>query len=215
MRGDAEHSVCSRSLGMTSAADAAVHVDGRRCEGSGAADLSLDAIISSLADNTDAEAEKIRTSAREIREARGRDRKAILRRVAAPFDHIHLRSKLDGKWKDRKLHEVEADILKALSNAAKECIAGLRREPRPAEEEQSATAASSATSAAEHSSNAARASGLRRPIEMISESSAPKKSRVTQPKRARKRIERRAAQEEAEPVDEEQEEEGRKDSKKS
>ena len=43
-------------------------------------------------------------------------------------DHIHVRQKLDGKWTDRKLPEIEADVKKALSNAAKDCLAGIRRE---------------------------------------------------------------------------------------
>ena len=154
---------CSRAyLSMTS-------------EGSGATELSLDAIISSLAENADPEAEKITTRARELRDARGRDRIPVVSRVAALFDHIHVREKLDGKWKDRKLADVEADVQKALSNAAKECLAGLRRQARPAEEEQSATAASSAASAAEHAGNAASSGGLRRPSELTSESSAAKK----------------------------------------
>ena len=106
---------------------------GGQSEGSGAAehfvpaDLSLDAIMSSLAGNADPEAVKIRTAARELRDARGRDRKPLLRRLAAPYHHIHVRQKLDGKWTDRKLPEIEADVKKALSNAAKDCLA-FRRE---------------------------------------------------------------------------------------
>ena len=188
---------------------------GLQCEGSGATELSLDAIISLLAENANPEAEKITTRARELRDARGRDRKPVVSRVAALFDHIHLREKLDGKWKTRKVADVEADVQKALSNAAKECLAGLRRQARPAEEEQSATAASSAASAAEHAGNAASSGGLRRPSELTSESSAAKKPRVTLPKRTRKRTERPAAPEEAEPDDEEEEEDGRQHGKKS
>ena len=115
--------------GQSEGPSAAEHLD--------PADLSLDAIISSLAGNTDPEADKVRTAARELRDARGKDRKSLLRRLAALSDHIHVRQKLDGKLQDRKLAEVEADVKMALSNAAKDCLAGIRREARPAEGKQS------------------------------------------------------------------------------
>ena len=107
------------------------------------ADLALVDIISSLSENDDPEAIEIRTAAQEVRDVRGRDRKDLLRRLASRSDQIHIREKLEGKWKDRKLTDIEADVKKMLSAAAKDFLAGIRRGARVAEEVPSATAASS------------------------------------------------------------------------
>ena len=86
---------------------------------------------------------EIRTATQEVRDVRGRDRKHLLRRLASRADQIHIRDKLEGKWKDCKLTDIEADAKRMLSAAAKDFLAGIRRGARVAEEVPSATAASS------------------------------------------------------------------------
>ena len=124
------------------------------------ADLALVDIISSLSENDDPAAIENRTATQGVRDVRGRDRQTLLRRLASRSDQIHIREKLEGKWKDRKLTDIEADVKKMLSAAAKDFLAGIRRGARVAEEVPSATAASS--TARNHPENRARAQALGR-----------------------------------------------------
>ena len=98
------------------------------------ADLALVDIISSLSENDDPEAIEIRTAAQGVRDVRGRDRQTLLRRLASRSDQIHIREKLEGKWTDRKLTDIEGDVKKMFSAAAKDLLAGIRRGARVAQE---------------------------------------------------------------------------------
>ena len=126
-----------------------------------------------------------------------------MRRLAPRPDQIHIREKLEGKWKDRKLTDIEADVKKMLSAAAKDFLAGIRRGARVAEEVPNATAASctarnfaeknessvpEVASAPEHGGAAASsASGIRRAPPLAGESRDANKPRLRLQDSLRKR----------------------------
>ena len=104
---------------------------------------TLEDIIVVLAKEKGERAQSILAAALAARDARGRDRKDTLRKLAAEWGKIPIRRKEDGRWKDRGLDDIQQDIVKALSQAATACLAKGESQETGEEQEWSATAASS------------------------------------------------------------------------
>ena len=104
---------------------------------------SLDDIIAELAEEGGERARSIRAAAWAVREARGRGRRDTLRKAAREWGDIAIRIKVDGRWKDRGLDDIQQDIVKALSQATTACMAKGESDETGEEQEKSATAASS------------------------------------------------------------------------
>ena len=103
---------------------------------------SVDDIIAELAEERGERAQSILAAALAVREARGRGRKDTLRKEAREWGNIAIRRKVDGRWKDRGLDDIQQDIVKALSQATTACMAKAESNENGDEHAGSATAAS-------------------------------------------------------------------------
>ena len=104
---------------------------------------SVEEIIAVLAGEAGERAQSILAAALAVRDARGRGRKEILRKLATEWGKIPIRRKEGDRWKDRGLDEIQQDIVKALSQATTACMAKGESHGTGEEHEGSATAASS------------------------------------------------------------------------